>query len=84
MKKKMYVTPVVELVSLAAERQLLAGSGVTVSNQDLQNRGSQTIGGGGTTTTPSPSNPYSSSAGQQSGSQSAGAKFSGGITWFGE
>lgn len=32
MKKKMYVTPVVELVSLAAERQLLAGSGVTVSN----------------------------------------------------
>ncbi|MBS6663086.1 MAG: hypothetical protein KH276_10910 [Prevotella histicola] len=80
----MYVTPVVELVSLAAERQLLAGSGVTVSNQDLQNMGSQTIGGGGTTTTPSPSNPYSSSAGQQSGSQSAGAKFSGGITWFGE
>ena len=84
MKKKMYVTPVVELVSLAAERQLLAGSGVTVSNQDLQNMGSQTIGGGGTTTTPSPSNPYSSSAGQQSGSKSAGAKFSGGITWFGE
>ena len=84
MKKKMYVTPVVELVSLAAERQLLAGSGVTVSNQDLQNMGSQTIGGGGTTTTPSPSNPYSSSAGQQSGGQSAGAKFSGGITWFGE
>ena len=32
MKKKMYVTPVVELVSLAAERQLLAGSGVTVTN----------------------------------------------------
>lgn len=84
MKKKMYVTPVVELVSLAAERQLLAGSGVTVSNQDLQNMGSQTIGGGSTTTTPTPSNPYSSSAGQQSGSQSAGAKFSGGITWFGE
>lgn len=83
MKKKMYVTPVVELVSLAAERQLLAGSGVTVSNQNLQNMGSQTIGGGGTTT-PTPSNPYSSSAGQQSGSQSAGAKFSGGITWFGE
>ncbi len=81
MKKKMYVTPVVELVSLAAERQLLAGSGVTVSNQNLQNMGSQTIGGGGTTTS---SNPYSSSAGQQSGSQSAGAKFSGGITWFGE
>ncbi|XOO54350.1 hypothetical protein ACMZ4Y_10005 [Prevotella histicola] len=70
-----------ELVSLAAERQLLAGSGVTVSNQNLQNMGSQTIGGGGTTTS---SNPYSSSAGQQSGSQSAGAKFSGGITWFGE
>ena len=66
MKKKMYVTPVVELVSLAAERQLLAGSGVTVSNQNLQNMGSQTHGGGGTT------------------SQSAGAKFSGGITWFGE
>ena len=84
MKKKMYVTPVVELVTLAAERQLLAGSGVTVSNQNLQNMGSQTIGGGGTTTTPSPSNPYSSSAGQQSGSQLAGAKFSGGITWFGE
>lgn len=84
MKKKMYVTPVVELVSLAAERQLLAGSGVTVSNQNLQNMGSQTIGGGGTTTTPTPSNPYSSGAGQQSGSQSAGAKFSGGITWFGE
>ena len=58
MKKKMYVTPVVELVSLAAERQLLAGSGVTVSNQNLQNMGSQTIGGGGTTTTPTPSNPY--------------------------
>ena len=84
MKKKMYVTPVVELVTLAAERQLLAGSGVTVSNQNLQNLGSQTIGGGGTTTTPTPSNPYSSSAGQQSGSQLAGAKFSGGITWFGE
>lgn len=83
MKKKMYVTPVVELVSLAAERQLLAGSGVTVSNQNLQNMGSQTIGGGSTTPS-TPSNPYSSSAGQQSGSQSAGAKFSGGITWFGE
>lgn len=83
MKKKMYVTPVVELVSLAAERQLLAGSGVTVTNTNSQNMGSQTWGGG--TTTPStPSNPYSSSAGQQSGSQSAGAKFSGGITWFGE
>lgn len=81
MKKKMYVTPVVELVSLAAERQLLAGSGVTVSNQNLQNMGSQTIGGGGT---PTPSNPYSSSVGQQGGSQSAGAKFSGGITWFAE
>ena len=65
MKKKMYVTPVVELVSLAAERQLLAGSGVTVSNQNLQNMGSQTIGGGGTTTTPTPSNPYSSSAGHR-------------------
>ena len=84
MKKRMYVTPGVELGALAAERQLLAGSGVTVSNQNLQNMGSQTIGGGGTTTTPTPSNPYSSSAGQQSGSQSAGAKFSGGITWFGE
>ena len=84
MKKKMYVTPVVELVSLAAERQLLAGSGVTVTNQNLQNMGSQTWGGGGTTTSSTPSNPYSSSAGQQSGSQSAGAKFSGGITWFGE
>lgn len=81
MKKKMYVTPVVELVSLAAERQLLAGSGVTVTNQNSQNMGSQTWGGSGTTTS---SNPYSSSAGQQSGSQSAGAKFSGGITWFGE
>ncbi len=29
MKKKMYVTPVVELVSLAAERQLLFSGGIT-------------------------------------------------------
>ena len=35
----MYVTPVVELVSLAAERQLLAGSGVTVTKHKFTEHG---------------------------------------------